>query len=198
MSIPFRTAFIIAFLIYLATEVLISFNRPLIADRWVSESIKITENGKHHTADATFEMDLFSKGFLTDIRFAEVGYGVRYQFDGNDKAIGQYMGFPASSYTDNEHGIRLKEDGLCYIRTFRDRPGISGNIAIFTEDGCPNFESRHMMGDKLVFTAVKEGREMQAILKRDSRLNPLALFITKWNRHNYLGNAEEFMRNEPI
>lgn len=198
MSIKFSSALILGVSIYLGTEVLIGLNRPLIADRWVSESIKINDNGKRYTPDATFEMDLFSKGWLTDVQFDRHGYAVRYQFDGEDKDIGKFMGFPEAAYTKNKYGARLLNDGLCEINTFRRRPGNNGDITIFSRDDCPAFEARHRVGDGLVYFTRNGNREMEVILKRKSRLNPLARFITNWNRHNYLGNAEEFMRKKPI
>lgn len=198
MSIKFSHALLVGAVVYLGTEVLISLNRPLIADRWVSESIVLIEKGKKHEIDASMEMDVFTRGHLTDVQLERNDFGIRFQIDGKDKNVGRLMGYPALSYTPNTDGVRRLYDGLCEVEQFKRLPGNDGGLAVFTEKGCPNFEIHHMVGDRIYYVSYKEDREMRVIFERNSRLNPLARMLTVWNRQSYLDNAEKFIRHEPI
>lgn len=198
MSVKFSHALLLGAAVYFATEVIISLNRPLIADRWVSESIEIKQNGKRKSVDAVMEMDIFSKGFLTDPQIGRNGYGSRFQFDGEHKDIARVFGFPEKSYSVDNKKERLLNNGFCEIKSFERRAGNWGEALVVTEKECPNFLIGNIVGDQLVYRTEKNGIEFKVVFDRDTRLNPLALAITRWNRHNYLPNAEKFMRERPI
>lgn len=199
MSIRFGTAVAIGALFCLGAEVLINVNRPLIADRWISQSIDIVEkDGKKYSVDATLEMDIFSRGFLTDMQLGYNDFAVRYQFDGEQKIVGKTMGYPELAYTPKEEGkIPSVKDGFCEVTAFRSAE-YDGGLIVFTEKGCPNFEVSYMFDDKLQYTAYAGDRELRVTFERNTRLNPLAKMITVWNRNNYLNDPEAFVRNEPI
>lgn len=198
MSVKFSHALLFGAAVCLATEVFVSLNRPLLADRWVSEKIQVKKDGKRHDVDANMEMDFFSKGFLTDPMFRSGGYAARFQFDGKDKEVGRVFGFPKESYEREEGAIRVLGDGFCDIKTFRRVPGSADETVFYTQKGCPNFFIRHYPFDTVVYSTIKDEVEITVRLKRKTRLNPLALAITVWNRPSYLRNPEEFMKNEPI
>lgn len=196
-AMRFRTAAAICLVAYLGTEVLISYNRPLIADRWVSEKIEVRDKGKIYLPDASMEMDVYSKGNLTDPQLNRAGYGVRFQIDGKDNNLGLLMGFPKENYTPHESGIRFRDWGLCEIDGYKSMPGLEGNL-YFKMKKCPNFTVYHGMGDDLVFESYNGDRRTRVYFKRKTRLNPLALWITKWNRAEYMRNAGKFMNERPI
>lgn len=194
MRIRFRHALGMFLGVLIASEVLQAYQRPLIVDNWEGIVYKGGDNGQ--LLDTRMKLSVNRHGLLL-----KDGFTVRYEFEGENKAEMQSLGFNPESFTDAEgpwqyfrghcqikdwklQNVRHDVTSIKELGVYQAHPHVSAFLS-YPKDGCPDFELGYAGYDKIFYRAYHNGRPFVGILERDTRHGLITGLINRMRAFDY-------------